>query len=458
MPCEWVLTSNCPNNHAQTWKCHQTQPLTCRLCDREAKRAAEKQQKDFELQQKRDAERQAHDEKMAKIREKLDAQIQAQKDLELAKEREAALKQQEQDVKDMEERMWKRAEAEKKRKDAEERLRQEAEAEKKKKDEEERLRQEAEAKKTKDEEARKRAAEQAAASSSSIAAAVVDTVKSRLNTLMGTPPKPSSPENTEKKEEDKEEDKEEEKRKEEKEEEERKKKKKKESEAKSDWQRRKDIEGVANPHIDAIMEMIGLEPVKQQVLRIMDKVDVNIRQGTSLSKERFNVVFLGNPGTGIIRLLAPHGILTHDILQERPLWRGTMPSSWLSWMFSPVTSSWKLLEPSSETRESLAPRRWLRILSRPAEAVSLLTRHTSSPLNKISVAVKYWITCWRKWRTISESSCSFSLGTASRWKSSSSTTLDSRAAFLINFTSRTTKTKNCSSCLNNKSRRSGTSA
>ena len=249
MLCKQVMTSYCPNNHAQTWKCHEKQPLTCRKCEQDAKRAAEKQQKDFELQKKRDADQQAHDEKMAKIREKLDAQIQAQKDLQLAKEREAALKQQEQDVKDAEERLQKKVEAEKKRQDEE----------------------------------AKRAAEQTAASSSSITTAVIDTFKSAMNTLSGTPSKQSPPENT---------------------------KKKKESEAQPDWQHRKDTDGAANPHIDAIMEMIGLEPVKQQVLRIMDKVDVNVRQGTSLSKERFNAVLLGNPGTGIIQSVPQRKTLT----------------------------------------------------------------------------------------------------------------------------------------------------
>jgi len=245
------MTSYCPNNHAQTWKCHQKQPLTCRLCEREAKRAVEKQQKDFELQKKRDAEQQEHDEKMAKIREKLDAQTQAQKDLQIAKEREAALKQQEQDVKDAEERLQKQVEAEKKRKKEE----------------------------------AKRAAEQAAASSSSVTAAFIDTFKTAMNTLAGIPSKQPSPEKTEKK---------------------------KESEVRSEWQRRKDTDGVSNPHIDAIMEMIGLEPVKEQVLKIMDKVDTTVRQGTSLSKERFNAVLLGNPGTGTIQLVAQHETLDND--------------------------------------------------------------------------------------------------------------------------------------------------
>ena len=245
MSCEHVMTSNCTNGHALTWKCHQTQPLICRICERDAKRAAEKLRKDFELQKKRDAEQQEHEEKMAKIREKLDAQVQAQKDLQLAKEREAALKQQEQDVKDAEERFQQKVEADKNRK----------------------------------EEEKKRVAEQAAASSSSIATTVIDTVKSAVNILTGAASNQPSPDKTSTKGDTG---------------------KKKTSEAQSDWQRRKDTDGVVNPHIDAIMEMIGLEPVKQQVLKIMDKVDVNVRQGTSLAKERFNVVLLGNPGTGTV--------------------------------------------------------------------------------------------------------------------------------------------------------------
>ena len=342
MLCQYVMTSNCPNSHAQTWKCHEKQPLVCRVCDREAKRAAEKQRKDFELQQKRDAEQQAHDEKMAKIRERLDVQIQAQKDLQLKREREAALKQQEQDVKDAEERVRKKIEAEKKRKEEEE-----------------------------EEEARK-AAEKAAASASSIAA-LFGTVRSAVNSFAGTSKQPSS-DNTKKKES-------------------KAQQKKKESEAQKEWQRRKYTDGVVNPHIDAIMDMIGLEPVKQQVLKIMDKVDVNIRQGTSLDKERFNAVLLGNPGTGIVCMVARREMLADDTLQERLPLRDTMLNSWLLWMFFLVTSSRKPPEPNSETRESLAPRRWSRKFSRLAEVVSSSTRRINSPPITTTGVPRYWTTC-----------------------------------------------------------------
>lgn len=46
------------------------------------------------------------------------------------------------------------------------------------------------------------------------------------------------------------------------------------------------------------MEMIGLEDVKAQVLKIKAKVETSIRQGNDLKNERLGLVLLGNPGTG----------------------------------------------------------------------------------------------------------------------------------------------------------------
>ncbi|KAK0489357.1 P-loop containing nucleoside triphosphate hydrolase protein, partial [Armillaria novae-zelandiae] len=67
---------------------------------------------------------------------------------------------------------------------------------------------------------------------------------------------------------------------------------------KMDWQHQKAYEGASNQAIDAIMDMIGLEAVKEQILSIKSKIDVSKRQNTDVSKERFNIVLLGNPGTG----------------------------------------------------------------------------------------------------------------------------------------------------------------
>ncbi|MCJ1462518.1 hypothetical protein MMC07_001120 [Pseudocyphellaria aurata] len=80
----------------------------------------------------------------------------------------------------------------------------------------------------------------------------------------------------------------------------------KESAAKKDWQHQKDVQGAKNDAIDAIMEMIGLEDVKSQILRIKDKIDVGIRQNTISKGERYNVVFQGNPGTAGKTTVARH--------------------------------------------------------------------------------------------------------------------------------------------------------
>ena len=67
----------------------------------------------------------------------------------------------------------------------------------------------------------------------------------------------------------------------------------------AEWQRQKDVEGASNAALDAVMDMIGLEDVKRQMLRLKDKIEVTQRQNSQISDERFNVVFLGNPGTGM---------------------------------------------------------------------------------------------------------------------------------------------------------------
>jgi predicted ribosome quality control (RQC) complex YloA/Tae2 family protein len=74
------------------------------------------------------------------------------------------------------------------------------------------------------------------------------------------------------------------------------------SPAKTEWQRLKDQENAVNPAIDDIMEMTGLEDVKQSILTIRSKVELAIRQGTDLKKERLGLVLLGNPGTGRLML------------------------------------------------------------------------------------------------------------------------------------------------------------
>jgi hypothetical protein len=70
------------------------------------------------------------------------------------------------------------------------------------------------------------------------------------------------------------------------------------SASKVKWEKQKNLEGAVNHAIDAIMNMIGLETVKEKILGIKAKVDLTQRQGVDMQGERFGLVLLGNPGTG----------------------------------------------------------------------------------------------------------------------------------------------------------------
>ena len=72
------------------------------------------------------------------------------------------------------------------------------------------------------------------------------------------------------------------------------------SSAKEDWDRQKTMENARNDAIDSLMDMIGLEEVKLQILQIKAKIEVSMRQNADISSDRLNVSFLGNPGTGKI--------------------------------------------------------------------------------------------------------------------------------------------------------------
>lgn len=95
------------------------------------------------------------------------------------------------------------------------------------------------------------------------------------------------------------------------------------SKAAQAWERQKSAFCARNEHIDAIMKLVGLESVKEQVLWVKDKVDISLRQGAELSLERFNALFLGNPGTGLSHLARLSALLT--TLQARRQSQDIMP-------------------------------------------------------------------------------------------------------------------------------------
>ncbi|KAK3396789.1 P-loop containing nucleoside triphosphate hydrolase protein [Sordaria brevicollis] len=68
--------------------------------------------------------------------------------------------------------------------------------------------------------------------------------------------------------------------------------------AEAEWNHLKKFENAFSKPMDTLMSMIGLEDVKQEFLSIKSKVDTAVRQGISLTEERFSCSMLGNPGTG----------------------------------------------------------------------------------------------------------------------------------------------------------------
>jgi hypothetical protein len=65
-----------------------------------------------------------------------------------------------------------------------------------------------------------------------------------------------------------------------------------------EWQKANGQAGKAEAAIEELMELVGLEEVKEQILAIKAKIEICKWQGVDMEGERFNVVFQGNPGTG----------------------------------------------------------------------------------------------------------------------------------------------------------------
>ncbi|KAJ7116098.1 P-loop containing nucleoside triphosphate hydrolase protein [Mycena filopes] len=232
--------NECPDGgwHPQSWECCKGIPVTCGKCEHDARRAKEKRQKEFELQQKRDAAQLAYAQKLAAIDAEIAARNLEAQDAQLESERSQVIRQKEKDLED----------------------------------------------------AKARSARAGTfgappvppkspiLSNDRAAPPPPATVPSR-GSGVGAPPQPDR--QTEGRD-----------------------RPRSEvleipvSPSRDEWRRQKDLEGAENEAIDQMMEMIGLEEVKCQVLDIKAKIDTAVRQNASLKDERFNITFLGNPGTG----------------------------------------------------------------------------------------------------------------------------------------------------------------
>ncbi|KAH6712371.1 NFX1-type zinc finger-containing protein 1 [Leptodontidium sp. MPI-SDFR-AT-0119] len=235
MKCNATMKQKCPSGHNQSWACHQGTPKSCQTCERERKLAEKKARKALEDQLRREEKNQKHLKEMAKLEEEIEKLSQMVHDTRLETEQAAILAQ--------------------KRKDLE-------------------------AARKRSQNALNNPIPKVDSDSDEITAPKPSPTKSHKSASPSAPPK-STPVRQNKLHQhlksavdhNK-------------------------SASKTEWQRQKDQENAINPAIDSIMEMIGLEEVKSQILRIKAKVETSIRQGTDLKRERLGLVLLGNPGTG----------------------------------------------------------------------------------------------------------------------------------------------------------------
>lgn len=99
---------------------------------------------------------------------------------------------------------------------------------------------------------------------------------------------------------------------------------KRESQAKDLWEQQKRVENIRNDAIDSLMETIGLEEVKTQILRIKAKIDASLRQNADMKQDRLNVAFLGNPGTGSVCLTRHIGYKLTTFFDNRQDYRSSL--------------------------------------------------------------------------------------------------------------------------------------
>ena len=286
--CRQLVSAKCPKGHDQTHECHQTLP-TCRKCEREIKLQEAKQKEDFERRKKQDAEQLEYDQRIEALEKRITQERQALQETQLAEERRQAIELKEKDLQEATARTMQAKSVVRVpptpnspnqplpnlTSDFFEYLR--------------RLSPQA-----------LLGLHAASSSTASDPAPTSPTVSQQPATPAGqaptTPAGPAppassatptedSPSNTKKPVINKE-----------------------DgfpplppSESKLDWQYQKNFEGARSDAIDDLMEMIGLETVKAKVLAIKAKIDVAVRQGTSLKDERLNIAMLGNPGTGLHR-------------------------------------------------------------------------------------------------------------------------------------------------------------
>ncbi|KAL9639722.1 MAG: hypothetical protein Q9204_000975 [Flavoplaca sp. TL-2023a] len=234
LECHFLLDDKCSKGHVLTWKCHQRRPEHCPICVKIARAEEKQREKDLKLKQKQDREADAHARRLAELESELAATRREALDLKLSEDRALTIRQKEKDL---------------------------ASA----------ISQAVQTKLSaltpKNNTSQDKAPPtphntespmiKSTTSQNPPSAAAAETTHSPITMKMDFT-----------------------------------------SESRDDWQHQKQTENATNEAIDQIMDLVGLEDIKSQVLRIKAKIDTSKRQHSDVKKERFNAAFLGNPGTG----------------------------------------------------------------------------------------------------------------------------------------------------------------
>lgn len=239
MECKVVVTSKCSQGHIIKRKCHDVAGAVCRKCEAEAREKKRRQERDFKLDQERQAKQAEYTRKLAEIKDEIDHQKRLMREQIEEIDRGNALAQQRQDLADLKQRANDLSKA-----------------------------------------ARSQQSTVPTPSTAPNNGNVPADVKKQEKTTSATEVVETQNSSNDKLEENQEPD------------------QWLTSEANDDWQHQKDLEGAQSTSLDEVMNMIGLESVKQHFLTLKSKVDTIIRQGVSLKDERFGAALLGNPGTG----------------------------------------------------------------------------------------------------------------------------------------------------------------
>ena len=229
------MISKCPKGHQNSWNCHKAQPKACIKCGADDRRVQKEKQRALKLQEKREQQEREHLEHIAKLDEMLENERQRLRDQQLLEERSRQVQQKEQDLVMARTRL---------------------------------------APKSESLVASPGVSGDAASGNKAVP---TDTNTTTQRSHLNSPRKESTSgakvdidpywkvNGT--------------------------------SPAKQDWEQQKRVGNARNDAIDTIMNMVGLEAVKTQVLLIKASIDLSMRQNAN-TKDRLNAAFLGNPGTG----------------------------------------------------------------------------------------------------------------------------------------------------------------